>query len=168
MRPPQGDAPPLPLLCLLPATPACVRGGGEAEAPLLTKDSRFPSPTARGRRVEGSPTVAGELGPYPHYHCTHPRGREGTPASVSRTFHFPVGRNSARATPTGFPARTPATDTGTSLGRGRPSPRFFQASSPEKIGRGREAGDAKRSRSGGGGKGRVALGPFSRPEDKLS
>lgn len=93
--------------------------------------------------------ITGTLPPITTTHCTHPKGREETPAAASRTFHFPDCRNSARH-PHRLPRQNPATDTGTGSGAGAAKPRVFQARSPEKSGRGREAGDAERSRRGEG------------------
>lgn len=153
MRPSQCDAP--HFLCVA-AAPLPLRGvgGGKAEAPLLMKDSkqRLPSPTARGSGTEGSPTVAGGLGHYPALPSPlhTPEGKGGDSSSCLPHFSFPCRPEQGARHPHRLPRQNPATDTGTGSRAGAAGPRVFQARSPENTERGREAGDAERSRRGEG------------------
>lgn len=118
---------------------------------MLTKDSRLPSPTASGRGTEGSPRENWDLTLITTPYCTPtPKGKGGNSCrGLSRTFHFPVDRNQARATPTSFPRQNPATDTGTSSGAKAAEPRVSQTRSPESTERGRKQ---ETLREAGGGK----------------
>lgn len=76
-------------------------GGVKERSPCSRKIPDSPSPTPSGRGTEGSPRENWDLTLITATHCKlTPGGRGGNSCRVSRTFHFPVDRNRARATPT--------------------------------------------------------------------
>lgn len=117
------------------STPPRSGGGVKERSPCSPRIPDSPPPRRAEGGRKGHLQRIGTLPslPPPTAH-TLPRGREGTPAAVSCTFHFPVDRNRARATPTSFPRQNPATDTGTSSGEKAVEPRVFQTRSPRTPG----------------------------------
>lgn len=160
MRPPQGD-PPTSSTGLLP-TPEW--RGCKGEEPLLTTDSRLPSPTSSGRGTEGSPTENWDLTLITTTHCTHtPKGKGGNSCRGLLHFSFPCGPEPSARHPHQLPPPEPRDRHRNQFWRGGGRAQSFPNALPENTGRGRKQETPKVA----GGE-IVALSSFSRPEVKFS